>query len=127
MSKTIRILTAVWLFIALVYCVALGTNSVHADRFIPENPTNKFPMVYEQSIIADNYYRNNGNYDISYDGKTCFRWASQTHPVVIENPKIITYQIPIDDFDEINIISCESSLSGYLELIASAYLDLTIT
>lgn len=120
MSKAIQV-TVIWLLITAVYCVAVGTNSVHADRYQPENPANKFAIVYEQSIVADHLYRNNGNYDISYDGKTCFRWASPTHPVVIENPSLITYQIPIDDFDEINIISCEKTV----ELVGLQ--DLTIT
>jgi len=79
-----------------------------------ENPANTHSVIYGSSIVAENHYvlvnayGTPGNYDISYDGDTCFRWISSSRPVVVSNPQIITYTTPVDDFDLVHIIACES-------------------
>ena len=73
-----------------------------------------YPITYGESIVSENYYvlvnetGTPGNYDVHFDGVTCFRWISDSLPVVVLHPRIITYTDPIDDFDLINIIACES-------------------
>ena len=100
----------VLLLVGIVYAVAVGINITYADGNVHDvhNPSNAHNIIYGQSIIADNFYSHNGNYDIQYDGNTCMRWLTDSYPVVIANPSIITYSDPIDDFDVLNIIACEA-------------------
>ena len=115
----------VLLLVGIVYGAAVGINIVHSDDGVhnpiswvysstPNNvhyahhPSNAHDIIYGSSIIADNFYHHNGNYDIQYDGNTCFRWLTVSMPVVVANPTIITYSDPIDDFDLLNIIACEA-------------------
>jgi len=65
-----------------------------------DNPT-QLPPAYANSIVAVNY-------DIHYDGNTCFRWVNEWLPVTIVNPTAITFTNPIDDFDLVHVIACES-------------------
>ena len=91
-----------------------------------ENPNNNYPTIYGQSIVAENHYSilnqhgTPGNYDISYDGNTCFRWLSDSQPVVVADPDIITYTTPVDDFDLVHIIACECSY-GHKENLWDKY------
>lgn len=105
--------------VAIVYGTAIGINIVSADGEFRglasapnvhdvHNPQNAHHIIYGQSIIADNFYHHNGNYDIQYDGTTCMRWLTDYMPVVIANPTTITYTDPIDDFDLLRIIACEA-------------------
>ena len=64
-------------------------------------------MLYGKSVVADNHYQQNGNYDIHYNGYNCFRWISATLPVTVINPDTITYTDYYDDEDITQIISCE--------------------
>jgi len=112
------------LLVGIVYAAAIGINIVHADGELNgragsanvhevHHPTNAHDIQYGYSIIAENFYtlRNQqraGNYDIQYDGNTCMRWLTDSMPVVVANPSIITYSDPIDDFDLLNIIACEA-------------------
>lgn len=115
----------VLLLVGMVYGAAVGINIASADDGIhnptswvyssapnnvhyAHNPSNAHNIIYGKSIIADNFYHHNGNYDIQYDGNTCMRWLTDSYPVVIANPSIITYSNPIDDFDVLNIIACEA-------------------
>ena len=109
----------VLLLVGMVYGAAVGINIAYADGELSDsasapnvhdvhNPSNAYNIIYGQSIIADNFYHHNGNYDIQYDGNTCMRWLTDSMPVVIANPSIITYTTPIDDFDLVHIIACEA-------------------
>ena len=115
--KALVIITAIIALVGIVYGTDVGINIASADEQVVENienPTNAYPTIYGTSIVAENYYvlLNNtgtpGNYDISYDGNTCMRWLRDDMPVVIANPRIITYTTPVDDFDLISIIACEA-------------------
>ena len=125
MIKTIVIFTAIMALAAVIYSIAIGVNIVQADEgihnptswvyssepnhvYVAHNPSNAHDIIYGKSIIADNFYSHNGNYDIQYDGNTCMRWLTDSYPVVIANPSIITYSSPIDDFGLLNIIACEA-------------------
>jgi hypothetical protein len=125
MIKLVVIFTAILTLVGLLYGVAVGVNIAQADDGVhnpiswvysstPNNvhyahhPSNAHDIIYGKSIIADNFYHHNGNYDIQYDGNTCMRWLTNSMPVVIPNPSIITYSDPIDDFDLLNIIACEA-------------------
>ena len=99
------------LLVGIVYAAVVGINIAYADddtQNYRTNPSNAHDIIYGKSIIADNFYHHNGNYDIQYDGNTCMRWLTNSMPVVIPNPSIITYSDPIDDFDLLNIIACEA-------------------
>ena len=101
----------VLLLVGIVYAAVVGINIAYADddtQNYRTNPSNAHDIIYGNSIIADNFYHHNGNYDIQYDGNTCMRWLTSSMPVVIPNPSIITYSDPIDDFDLLNIIACEA-------------------
>ena len=118
--KALVIFTAVMALVVLAQLTTLVVSADHvgepksADQVVSENPTNAYPTIYGKSIVAENYYvllletGTPGNYDISYDGNTCMRWLRDDMPVVIANPRIITYTTPVDDFDLIFIISCEA-------------------
>ena len=95
--------------IGLLYLAAVGINIASADtppaeqqKEYLENPANVYPIVYGTAVVA-----RNGHYDVAYDGNTCFQWITDWMPVVVENPSIITYTTPVDDFDLIYIIACE--------------------
>ena len=97
--------------VGIVYAAVVGINIAYADddtQNYRTNPSNAHDIIYGKSIIADNFYHHNGNYDIQYDGNTCMRWLTDSYPVVIANPSIVTYSDPIDDFDLLNIIACEA-------------------
>ncbi len=102
MIKLLTIITTILIFVGIVYGVAVGVNIASAS-----NPENKYPIVWGNSIVADNQYHQNGNYDINYDGDTCFRWVTESMPVVVASPRIITFTPYIDDIDITHIISCE--------------------
>jgi|TARA_R110002033_G_C3752385_1_gene226331 hypothetical protein len=104
MIKIIVIFTAILTLVAIVYGVAVGVNIVQAE----EETVHVHEVIYGQSIIADNHYSQNGNYDIHYDGQTCFRWINDRMPVVVLNPSVVTYSNPIDDSSLLNIIACET-------------------
>ena len=123
--KTIVTVVALLTLVGIVYGVAVGINIASADDgihnpiswvyssepnhvYVAHNPSNAHDIIYGKSIIADNFYSHNGNYDIQYDGNTCMRWLTDSYPVVIPNPSIITYSNPIDDFGLLNIIACEA-------------------
>ena len=108
--KTILVAVALLTLVGIVYAVAVGINIAHADENVHDvhNPSNAHNIIYGESIIADNFYSHNGNYDIQYDGNTCMRWLTDSYPVVIANPSLITYTTPIDDFDLVHIIACEA-------------------
>lgn len=111
MIKLIVICTAILTLVGIIYGVAVGVNIAHADEANTHslhNPSNAHEVIYGQSIIADNFYSQNGNYDIQFDGTTCMRWLTDSYPVVVANPATITYSDPIGDFDLLNIISCEA-------------------
>jgi len=111
MIKIIVIFTAILTLVGILYGVAVGVNIVHADEANTHslhNPSNAHEVIYGYSIIADDFYSQNGNYDIQFDGTTCMRWIREDMPVVIANPTTITYSDPIDDFDLLNIIACEA-------------------
>jgi len=109
MVRTLVIASATLAIMGLVYLAAIGVNVASADT-----DYTSFPVIYGSSIVAENHYvlvnayGTPGNYDISYDGDTCFRWISSSRPVVVSNPQIITYTTPVDDFDLVHIIACES-------------------
>ena len=103
--KALVIITAIMVLVGIVYGTAIGINVASADE---QNPENAWPTVQGTSIIAENHYRQNGNYDIQYDGETCMRWLKDDMPVVVSYPRIITYTTPVDDFDLISIIACEA-------------------
>ena len=95
--------------IGLLYLAAVGINIASADTppaeqqiVTLENPDNLYPTIKGTSVVAGN-----GHYDVAYDGNTCFQWITDWMPVVVENPSIITYTTPVDDFDLIYIIACE--------------------
>ena len=111
MIKTIATITTIIAFVGIIYAIAVGFNIASADETNMHNlhnPSNAHEVIYGYSIIADDFYSQNGNYDIQFDGTTCMRWIREDMPVVIANPTIITYSDPIDDFDIINIIACEA-------------------
>ena len=125
MIKLVVIFTAILTLVGILYGVAVGVNIVHADDgihnptswvyssapnnvYYAHNPSNAHEIIYGKSIIADDFYSQNGNYDIQFDGDTCMRWLTDSYPVVIANPTTITYSDPIDDFDLLNIIACEA-------------------
>jgi len=95
------------LVLAVLLIAILGVSTAFADDS-KGNPENKYTVIHGTSIIADNFYRQNGNYDIQYDGETCLRWLRNDMPVVVSHPRIITYTTPVDDFDLIYIIACEA-------------------
>ena len=74
----------------------------------------KYEIWEAQSIVAENHYSilNQhgipGNYDIHHTGEICYRWIRAETLAVVFLPRIVTYSYPIDDFDLINIISCQS-------------------
>jgi hypothetical protein len=74
----------------------------------------KYSIVEGKSIVAENHYilvneyGNPGNYDIHHDGQVCYRWMTQTMLGVVLHPRIVTYTTPVDDFDLVHIIACES-------------------
>jgi hypothetical protein len=74
----------------------------------------KYSIIEGKSIVVENHYvlvndhGTPGNYDIHHDGQVCYRWINQTVLVVVLHPRIVTYSNPIDDFDLINIIACQS-------------------
>ena len=109
MFKATVIFTAI---MAIIVMCQLTAFVVSADEL--DNPSNAYSTVYGTSIVAENHYvlvneyGTPGNYDISYDGNTCFRWLTSSTPVVVSNPTIITYTTPVDDFDLVHIIACES-------------------
>ena len=95
--------------IGLLYLAAVGINIASADTppaeqriAYLENTATEYPIVHGTAVVA-----RNGHYDIHYDGNTCFQWILKDIPVVVENPSIITYTTPVDDFDLIYIIACE--------------------
>ncbi len=110
MLKTALVVTITSLIIGLLYLAAIGVNVASADTMPPaeqqivtlENPDNLDPTIKGTSVVA-----RNGHYDVAYDGNTCFQWITDWMPVVVENPSIITYTTPVDDFDLIYIIACE--------------------
>jgi len=112
MLKATIIFTVIMALICIVYGTAIGINIASADEL--DNPSNAYPTTYGTSIVSENYYvlvneyGTPGNYDISYDGNTCFRWLADWMPVVVSNPTVITYTTPVDDFDLVHIIACES-------------------
>ena len=123
--KTIVTVVALLTLVGIVYGVAVGINIASADDgihnpiswvyssepnhvYVAHNPSNAHDIIYGKSIIADNFYSHNDNYDIQYDGNTCMRWLTDSYPVVIANPTTITYSDPIGDFDILNIIACEA-------------------
>ena len=106
--KALVIITAIMVLVGIVYGTAIGINVASADEQVVQNPENAWPTVQGTSIIAENHYRQNGNYDIQYDGNTCMRWLQFDMPVVVSHPRIITYTTPVDDFDLISIIACEA-------------------
>ena len=110
MIRNLAIATITLAIIGLVYLVAIGVNVASADGNVYEshNPSNAYEVSYGYSIVADNHYHHNGNYDIQYDGNTCMRWLRDWFPVVVAYPNIITYTDYIDDFDLLEIISCEN-------------------
>ena len=61
----------------------------------------QLPPAYGNSVVAVNY-------DIHYDGNTCFRWLNEWLPVTIVNPTVITFTNPVDDFDLVHVIACEA-------------------
>ena len=103
MIRTLVIASATLAIMGLVYLAAIGVNVASADT-----DYTSFPVIAGTSIVADNHYSQNGNYDIHYDGQTCFRWINDRMPVVVSNPQTITYTTPVDDFDLVHIIACES-------------------
>lgn len=105
--KALVIITAIIALVGIVYGTAIGINIASADHVV-ENTENAYPTIHGTSIIAENHYRQNGNYDIQYDGETCMRWLKDDMPVVVSYPRIITYTTPVDDFDLISIIACEA-------------------
>ena len=111
MIKLVVIFTAILTLVGILYGVAVGVNIVHADAeniHSLHNPSNAHEVIYGYSIIADDFYSQNGNYDIQFDGDTCMRWIREDMPVVVANPTTITCSDPIDDFDLLNIIACEA-------------------
>ena len=110
MIKTLITIASIAVFVGIIYSIAVGINIVSADANVHDvhNPSNAHNIIYGESIIADNFYSHNGNYDIQYDGNTCMRWLTDSYPVVIANPSLITYTTPIDDFDLVHIIACEA-------------------
>ena len=96
--------------IGLLYLAAVGINIASADTppaeqriAYLENTATEYPIVHGTAVVA-----RNGHYDVAYDGNTCFQWITEWMPVVVENPSIITYTTPVDDFDLVNIIACEA-------------------
>ena len=114
MIRNLVLVSLLFLAIGLVYLAAIGlagaVDMVSADGNVYEshNPSNAHEIRYGYSIVADNHYHQNGNYDIQFDGSTCFRWLRDWYPVVVAYPNIITYTDYIDDFDLIEIIACEA-------------------
>ena len=110
MFKATVIFTAIMAIIVMCQVTAVVVSADELD-----NPSNAYPTTYGTSIVSENYYvlvneyGTPGNYDISYDGNTCFRWLTSSTPVVVSNPTIITYTTPVDDFDLVHIIACEST------------------
>tara|TARA_Y100000296_G_scaffold70541_1_gene85298 strand:+ start:1035 stop:1379 length:345 start_codon:yes stop_codon:yes gene_type:complete len=114
MIRNLILATLLLAAIGLAYLAAIGLNhavqtaSADGNVFESHNPSNAHEIQYGYSIVADNHYRQNGNYDIQFDGNTCFRWLTDWLPVVVAYPKIITYTDSIDDFDILEIIACEA-------------------
>ena len=112
------------LIIGLMVIIAslMVITTASADEL--DNPSNAYPTIYGQSMVAENYYvlvneyGTPGNYDISYDGNTCFRWFTSFTPVVVVDPNVITYTTPVDDFDLVHIIACERSYGSYMPHLA---------
>jgi len=103
MTKLLTIVAPILIFIGVIYGATVGMNIVSANTPIhPENPENKYPVIYGQSVVV-----HNNHYDIAYDGKTCFQWVTESMPVVILNPNTVTFTSYIDDMDVTHIIACE--------------------
>ena len=105
--KTIFALLLIGIVTALVV-LTVEVASADGNVYESHNPTNAHEINYGYSIVADNYYRHNGNYDIQFDGNTCMRWLTDWFPAVVAYPNIITYTDYIDYFDLIEIIACEA-------------------
>jgi hypothetical protein len=109
MLKATIVFTAIMAIIVMCQVTAVVVSADELD-----NPSNAYPTTYGTSIVSENYYvlvneyGTPGNYDISYDGNTCHRWITSSVSVVVSNPTVITYTTPVDDFDLVHIIACES-------------------
>ena len=114
MVRNLVLVSLLLVAIGLVYLAAIGlagaVEVASADGNVHEyhNPSNAHEINYVYSIVASNYYHQNGNYDIQYDGNTCMHWLTDWFPAVVAYPNIITYTDYIDDFDLIEIIACEA-------------------
>ena len=66
MVRNLVLVSITLAIIGLVYLGAIGVNVVSADGNVYEshNPSNAWEIQYGYSIVADNYYHQNGNYDI---------------------------------------------------------------
>jgi hypothetical protein len=109
MIRNLVLATLLVVAVILVSLAVIGlSGAVEVASADSGTDFSSFPVIEGTSIVADNHYSQNGNYDIHYDGQTCFRWINDRMPVVVSNPKIITYTNPIDDSSLLNIIACES-------------------
>ena len=98
MFKATVIFTAIMAIIVMCQVTAVVVSADELD-----NPSNAYPTTYGTSIVSENYYVLVNEY-----GNTCFRWLADWMPVVVSNPTVITYTTPVDDFDLVHIIACES-------------------
>ena len=71
------------------------------------------PTVSAETVwVTNNMVVNDNHWDIHYDGKTCFQWQlheGEPIPTVVNNPIATVREIPIDDFDFIQIQECRGS------------------
>ena len=108
MLKVTVVFTAIMAIIVMcqltAFVVSADVPPAEQQKYVQglDNPANIQPTAYGNSIVAVNY-------DISYDGNTCFRWLNEWLPIVISNPTAITFTTPVDDFDLVHVIACEST------------------